>query len=67
MHEFYKNLEAALKFQFALNVIWNKFSTKNTLKSGATIKNLVATATWRPEFVYPCIAHIPISANDLNH
>jgi hypothetical protein len=49
-------------------VIRSKFSTENTLKPGATTKkNVDDTATRCPEFVHPCITHLPISANDLNH
>jgi hypothetical protein len=32
----------------------NKFYTKNTHLSGANLQNLVATASWPPEFVHPC-------------
>jgi hypothetical protein len=68
MHKFYKNLEAAQKFQFApkgdLKQVqyWEHTKIRHHYK-----KKFVATATWRPEFVHLSIAHIPILANDLNY
>ena len=50
VHKFFKKSRSHLKIIGARNVIWNKFHNEDTQMLGATVQNLVATATWRPDF-----------------
>jgi hypothetical protein len=43
-----------LKILGARKVTWSKCNTEDLERSGANVENLLARATWRPEFVHPC-------------
>jgi hypothetical protein len=43
-----------LKILDARRLTWNKFQIQNPHIWGATVKNVVVRATWRPRFVHPC-------------
>jgi len=51
-----------LKTQSVREAKLNKFHIEEPQISGAIVQNFVATATWRPEVVHPCI--IQFSAKD---
>jgi len=44
-----------LKILGARGVTWSKFHTKDAQILGATQRNLVASATWRPTLIQPAI------------
>ena len=47
VHGFYNNLRSHLKILGARRVIRSTFGTGNTRILGASVQNLVSTATWR--------------------